>query len=129
MLRPPETWDFAISSSRPWSGPATTTSFDFRRRRTVARSSFQLLTWMPMNTPTTTITRSIQIAGRIISQTHEADMWTRGMYCCMMTGQCAGIAAALAARTGAAPRKLDVSALQREIGRQGLDLGSRAQAA
>jgi hypothetical protein len=69
------------------------------------------------------------VAGRIISQTHEADMWTRGMYCCMMTGQCAGIAAALAARTGAAPRKLDVSALQREIGRQGLDLGSRVHAA
>ena len=38
-------------------------------------------------------------AGRIISQTHEADMWTR---------------------------VLSVPALQRELQRQGLGLGSRA---
>jgi len=60
-------------------------------------------------------------AGRIISQTHEADMWTRGMYCCAMTGQCAGAAAALAARGGVAPRRLSVAVLQRELHRQGLD--------
>lgn len=65
-------------------------------------------------------------AGRIISQTHEADMWTRGMYCCVMTGQCAGVAAALAARDGVAPRRLSVPALQRELHRQGLDPGPRA---
>lgn len=65
-------------------------------------------------------------AGRIISQTHEADMWTRGMYCCVMTGQCAGVAAALAARDGVAPRCLSVPALQRELHRQGLDPGPRA---
>ena len=65
-------------------------------------------------------------AGRIISQTHEADMWTRGMYCCVMTGQCAGTAAALAARDGVAPRRLSVPALQRELHRQGLDPGPRA---
>ena len=65
-------------------------------------------------------------AGRIISQTHEADMWTRGMYCCVMTGQCAGVAAALAVRDGVAPRRLSVPALQRELHRQGLDPGPRA---
>lgn len=65
-------------------------------------------------------------AGRIISQTHEADMWTRGMYCCVMTGQCAGVAAALAARDGVAPRRLSVPALHRELHRQGLDAGARA---
>lgn len=65
-------------------------------------------------------------AGRIISQTHEADMWTRGMYCCVMTGQCAGVAAALAARDGVAPRRLSVPALQRELRRQGLNPGPRA---
>lgn len=65
-------------------------------------------------------------AGRIISQTHEADMWTRGMYCCVMTGQCAGTAAALAARDGVAPRRLSVPSLHRELHRQGLDLGPRA---
>ena len=65
-------------------------------------------------------------AGRIISQTHEADMWTRGMYCCVMTGQCAGVAAALAVRDGVAPRRLSVPALQRELHRQGLEPGPRA---
>ena len=65
-------------------------------------------------------------AGRIISQTHEADMWTRGMYCCVMTGQCAGVAAALAVRDGVTPRRLSVPALQRELHRQGLDPGPRA---
>jgi len=65
-------------------------------------------------------------AGRIISQTHEADMWTRGMYCCAMTGQCAGAAAALAARGGVAPRRLSVAVLQRELHRQGLDQGAHA---
>jgi len=67
-------------------------------------------------------------AGRLISQTHAADMWTRGIYCCVLTGQCAGAAAALAARDGVAPRRLSVPALQRELHRQGLDLGSRAAA-
>lgn len=66
------------------------------------------------------------VAGRIISQTHEADMWTRGMYCCMLTGQCAGVAAALAAKAGGPPRALHISSLQRELGRQGVDLGSAA---
>jgi hypothetical protein len=68
------------------------------------------------------------VSGRSLSQTHEADMWTRGMYCCVLTGQCAGVAAALAARDGVTPRRVRVSALQRELARQGLDLGSAAPA-
>lgn len=61
------------------------------------------------------------VGGRTISQTHEADMWTRGMYCCVTTGQCAGVAAALAARAGVAPRRVDVAALQKELRAQGID--------
>jgi hypothetical protein len=66
------------------------------------------------------------VAGCIISQTHEADMWTRGIYCCAMTGQGAGVAAALSARAGSTPRGLSVTALQQELRRQGLDLGAAA---
>ena len=66
------------------------------------------------------------MAGRAISQTHESDMWMRGMHCCALTGQCAGVAAALAARSGRRPRALEAAVLQREVARQGVDLGSAA---
>lgn len=69
------------------------------------------------------------VAGRIISQTHEADMWTRGIYCCVMTGQCAGVAAALAARAGLKPRGVAAAPLQQELRRQGLDVGAPASPA
>ncbi|MHB1006402.1 MAG: FAD-dependent oxidoreductase [Chloroflexota bacterium] len=66
------------------------------------------------------------VGGRTLSQTQAADMWTRGMYCCMVTGQVAGTAAALAAAAGVTPRGLDPLPLQRSLARQGVDLGSRA---
>ena len=37
---------------------------------------------------------------------------------CFVTGQAAGVAAALAAKKGCTPRALDVTALQRELERQ-----------
>ena len=66
------------------------------------------------------------MAGRAISQIHESDMWTRGMHCCALTGQCAGVAAALAARSSRRPRALEAAGIQRELARQGVDLGSAA---
>jgi hypothetical protein len=42
----------------------------------------------------------------------------------MVTGQAAGAAAALSAITGAAPRNLDVAMLQKELIRQGVDIGA-----
>ena len=62
--------------------------------------------------------------GRTLSVTHDADMWTRGQYCCLVTGQVAGIAAALAALGGFMPSALDVSVLQRRVAEQGIDIGS-----
>ncbi len=67
------------------------------------------------------------VEGCTISQLHRADMWTRGMYCCMVTGQAAGTAAALAARTGVLPRHIEIAALQENLASQGIDLGSRSQ--
>jgi len=66
----------------------------------------------------------LTVAGRIISQTHQADAWTRGQYCCMVTGQVAGTAAALAALHDTVPRRLEVSALQRALISQGVDIGA-----
>lgn len=48
----------------------------------------------------------------------------RGMSTCMVLGQAAGAAAALAARRGEAPRKLDIHALQQTLLAQGVYLGS-----
>lgn len=45
----------------------------------------------------------LTVGGRTLSVTHEADMWTRGQYCCLVTGQVAGTAAALAAQAGITP--------------------------
>jgi hypothetical protein len=50
---------------------------------------------------------------------------------CWMTGQAAGVAAALSAGTGAAPKDLDVRELRRELQGQGVYLqqsGARAVA-
>jgi ribulose 1,5-bisphosphate synthetase/thiazole synthase len=66
----------------------------------------------------------LTVGGRIISQVHMADMWTRGQYACMVTGQAAGAAAALSAITGTPPRKLDVAMLQKELIKQGVDIGA-----
>jgi hypothetical protein len=62
-------------------------------------------------------------AGRCISTTHAADGWTRGMYCCMVTGQAAGIAAAIGTRDGGLPSNVDLAQLQAELTAQGVDHG------
>ena len=65
----------------------------------------------------------LTVGGRIISQTHEADGWTRSQHACMVTGQAAGAAAALSAFTGNSPRDLDMALVQKELIRQGVDIG------
>lgn len=71
--------------------------------------------------------QGVLVGGRSLSQTHQADMWTRGMYCCMVTGQVAGTAAALAAKSGIEPSALDARELQGRLAAQGIDLGSQAR--
>lgn len=63
-------------------------------------------------------------AGRSVSATNP--MLLRVMALTMVVGQAAGAAAALAARAGIPPRRLDVRALQEELMRQGVDLGGPA---
>jgi hypothetical protein len=52
------------------------------------------------------------VAGRQISADHYAHGSTRAEAVCMYSGQAAGAAAALSARLGTTPRKLDVKSLQ-----------------
>ena len=67
-------------------------------------------------------------AGRCISTTAEAHGATRVSPTCMAFGQAAGVAAALAARAGVAPRAVDVASLQQLLVSQGADLGTEAGA-
>lgn len=62
------------------------------------------------------------VAGRCISTTHEAGASTRSTGCCMATGQAAGTAAAMAARSGIRPRDISVPELQQTLVDQGVIL-------
>lgn len=62
------------------------------------------------------------VAGRSISQTHDADKWTRLMPCCMEIGQAAGTAAAVAADQGVVPRAVSVRRVQEALARQGVPI-------
>ncbi|MHA1683897.1 MAG: FAD-dependent oxidoreductase [Promethearchaeota archaeon] len=61
------------------------------------------------------------VAGRNISGTHIAHSSFRVMPICANMGQAVGIAAALCARRGVAPRDLDVCVLQEELKKQGVE--------
>jgi hypothetical protein len=83
------------------------------------------ITWfeIPWGVFTPNGVEGMTVAGRVLSVTHDADMWTRGQYCCLVTGQVAGAAAALAAARGISPSALPVDALQRALVAQGIDIG------
>lgn len=68
------------------------------------------------------------VAGRPISTTHRAHGSTRVPGTSLATGHAAGVAAALAAHRGIAPRRVDMADLQHELLRQGAIL-SRDQVA
>jgi hypothetical protein len=87
------------------------------------------LTWfeIPWRVFTPNKVDGMTVSGRVLSVTHEADMWTRGQYCCLVTGQIAGIGAALAAEQGITPAALDARQLQYVLGKQGIDVGSAAE--
>jgi hypothetical protein len=68
-------------------------------------------------------TDKLVVAGRCISGTHEAHSSYRIMPVSMATGQAAGICAALASLLGIEPRDVLYQKVQKELLRQGGDLG------
>jgi hypothetical protein len=64
--------------------------------------------------------RKLLVAGRAIGGDRIAHAATRNMACCAVTGQGAGIAAALSLATGREPAEVDVGLIQRELERQGV---------
>jgi hypothetical protein len=59
------------------------------------------------------------VAGRLITSEHRAHESTRNTVHCMMQGEAAGTAAALAVQQGVAPRRLDARLLQNTLLRNG----------
>lgn len=94
----------------------------------VYRTTTTEITWfeLPWRIFTPNGVDGMTVGGRVLSVTHDADMWTRGQYCCLVTGQIAGIAAALAAAKGISPSQLDVRELQTALAGSGIDIGSAA---
>lgn len=66
---------------------------------------------------------NLLVAGRCISAKQDAMVQLRLIPVCLVTGQAAGMAAALALREGITPRQLDVSLLQKTLTSQGMALG------
>jgi len=64
------------------------------------------------------------VAGRHYSATPEAQKISREIPPCMVMGEAAGIAAAIAVRAGIEPRRVDVGELQERLTAQGAILGS-----
>ncbi len=62
------------------------------------------------------------LAGRCISATHEASGCTRPTVQCMITGEAAGVAAALCAQADTQPRCLDADVLRGRLAGQGVVL-------
>ena len=60
--------------------------------------------------------------GRCISTSHEAHEFTREIHNCLTVGQAAGVAAALAAKSGTAPAQVDIAELQSRLRAQGARL-------
>ena len=67
-------------------------------------------------------------AGRHVACDASSHTFLREIPQCWLTGQAAGVAAALAAATGTQPRALAVSAIQRELLRQGVYLSPTVEA-
>jgi hypothetical protein len=63
---------------------------------------------------------NLLVAGRCLSATHEAQGAIREMPTCMVTGQGAGVAAALAAERATPVRGLQTQMLQRALTSQGV---------
>lgn len=72
---------------------------------------------------------NLLVAGRCISATHMAHGATRNMAPCLVSGEAAGVAAALSAQQNVSAPQLDIHTLQRELLARGVFLGDRFGAA
>ena len=65
---------------------------------------------------------NLLVAGRCVAGDRVSHAATRNMMCCTVTGQGAGVAAAISIVTGAPTSAVSIVAVQRELLRQGVKL-------
>lgn len=75
--------------------------------------------WIPYRSLLARELENLLVAGRCISVDHRTHHATKEIPACMVTGQAAGTAAALAARSGVGPKQIDVGVLQDTLRRAG----------
>jgi hypothetical protein len=63
---------------------------------------------------------NLLVAGRCVAGDQESHAATRAMMCCALTGQGAGVAAAVSIREKKTPRKVDIKKVQQALVRQGV---------
>jgi hypothetical protein len=63
---------------------------------------------------------NLLVAGRCVAGDRVSHAATRQMMCCTVTGQGAGVAAALSLKNGVACREVDVSGVQKALVKQGV---------
>jgi glycine/D-amino acid oxidase-like deaminating enzyme len=80
--------------------------------------------YMPYRSLLPVNVEGLLVAGRHYSATPEAQKISREIPPCMVMGEAAGTAAAMAAQAGVEPRRVDVRALQERLTAQGAILGS-----
>jgi hypothetical protein len=66
--------------------------------------------------------RNLLVAGRSIGGDHTSHAAVRNMMCCTVAGQGAGVAAAVAVKTGHDVAEIDIAAVQTELKRQDVRL-------
>jgi glycine/D-amino acid oxidase-like deaminating enzyme len=75
--------------------------------------------WLPYRCLQAREIENLLVAGRCISVDHRAHHATKEIPACMVTGEAAGTAAAMAAVEGVAPKRIDVGALRERLRRRG----------
>ena len=91
---------------------------------TAARATVREDDWaeLPYRSLLPVKTRNMLIAGRCLSADREVQGQLRIMGYCFMMGQAAGSAAAIAVEAGERPADIDVTALQRQLRRDGVEI-------
>lgn len=108
-----------IGAASPTVHEVKTIKFDDTVAKPYAKSNMRL----PYGTIMPQHVDNLLVAGRCISAEEEALGMLRLWPVCSITGQAAGVAAALSLQHGIAPRKLDVNLLQKTLIDQAMDLG------
>ncbi|NLI92124.1 MAG: FAD-dependent oxidoreductase [Peptococcaceae bacterium] len=67
---------------------------------------------------------NLLVVGRAMSQNHQADTWTRGMFSMIVIGQAAGIMAAVAAQSGIKLGDIDVASNRSKLSAQNIVFNS-----